>query len=148
MKHKELYHKIDRYFDGELSSHEERQLLKELLPLEGQDPLVDEALAVMLASRLPAKLSNRKRHPMRLMAGIAAAVVAIFAIGVLIHYPTHSRNSGMIAYVGGEKVENPKEIMNIIDNQLSDIGESSEFFAQTVSADLDDICSALNSEGI
>lgn len=54
----------------------------------------------------------------------------------------------MLAYVGGVMVDDPHEIMNIIDNQLSDIGESSEFFARTVSDDLDDIRDALNSEDL
>ena len=148
MNKEELYNIIDRYFEAQLSHEEEHELLYELLKCESRDPYMDEALAVMSASRLQAQDAAPRRRPARLLTGIAAGVAAVLAIGALIFHQMPSRDSEMIAYVGGVRIENPQEIMNIIDTQLNDIGESSEFFTQIVSADLDDIRDALNTEDI
>ena len=142
-----LSNKIDRYFEADLSPQEERELLHQLLPLEGTDPAIDEALAVMLASRLHSAAPASGRRPWKKVA-VAAAIVTALAVGGLVHHLPPSDRSGMIAYVGGVRIENPQEIMKIIDTQLNEIGESSEFISRTVSADLDDIRDALNSEGI
>ncbi|MDE5585645.1 MAG: hypothetical protein K2I92_04780 [Muribaculaceae bacterium] len=143
-----LHKKIDLYFEAQLSAREEQDLLRQLLRLEGKDPAIDEALAVMLASRLPARATHSRRKPLNKVAAAAAAIVTLIAAGGLFHFLSPPDRSCMIAYVGGVRIENPQEIMKIIDTQLNDIGESSEFISQTVSADLDDIRDALNGEGI
>lgn len=148
MNRQTLYRKIDLYFEAELTRQEEQSLLKELLKHEGQDPIADEALAVMLASRLPLPSRARKKKPIRRAMAVAASVAALLALGFLLHQHATNRDSDMFAYVGGVKVDDPQEIMNIIDTQLSDIGASSELFAQTVSDDLDDIRDALISDDI
>ena len=149
MNKKELYNRIDRYFEASLTRHEEHDLFHELLKFEGEDEIFDEALAVMLASRIPAKASDAKiRHFSRFVGAAAAVVAVIIAAGVLISHQPSVRDAGMIAYVRGVKVDDPHEIVNIIDNQLSDIGESSELFMQTVSEDLDDIRNAFNGEDL
>lgn len=143
-----LRNKIDRYFEAQLSQEEEQGLLKTLLPLEGTDPLIDEVLAVMLASRLPARAIVRKRKPGWLVAGIAASIAAVLTVGILLHYQAPQNESPMFAYVGGVKTENPHEIMKIIDTQLNDIGEYSDMFSRTLSTDLDDIREALTADDI
>lgn len=149
MNKDELYNIIDRYFEASLTWEEEHELLNTLLPLEGSDPEIDEALAVMLASRIPMPRVASARKPRRLMIGIAASIAVLLAIGIpLIRQARSSPDSGMIAYVAGVKVENPDEIMKIIDTQLNDIGESSELFAQTLGNELDDIRDALISEDL
>lgn len=149
MNKDELYNIIDRYFEASLTREEEHELLNTLLPLEGSDPEIDEALAVMLASRFPMPSVASARKPRRLMIGIAASIAVLLAIGIpLIRRTRSSPGSGMIAYVAGVKVENPNEIMKIIDIQLNDIGESSQLFSQTVTTDLDDIREALISDDL
>lgn len=148
MNKKELYKKIDRYFEAELSRSEEELLLRQLLPLQGSDSAVDEALAVMLASRIPVKTPVSKKIPLWRIAAVGTFLIAAAGIGFLAGDYDSSVQGTMLAYVGGVMVDDPHEIMNIIDNQLSDIGESSEFFVRTVSDDLDDIRDALNSEGL
>ena len=71
MNKKELYNKIDLYFEAGLSRKEEELLLRRLLPLQGSDPAVDEALAVMLASRIPGKTSVSKKIPLWRIAAVA-----------------------------------------------------------------------------
>ena len=145
---KEFLHlQIARYFEAQLSQQEERVLLRQLLKLEGQDHIADEALAVMLASRVATKATKiRKRTPRIRIACIAASIVLILGFGIfLIHQPGDSQT---FAYVSGRKIHDPNEIKNIIVSQLSDIRESSEFFSHTVSSDLDDIREALTIDGI
>ncbi|MDE6741610.1 MAG: hypothetical protein K2J58_04695 [Muribaculaceae bacterium] len=145
---KEFLHlQIARYFEAQLSQQEERDLLRQLLKLEGQDPIADEALAVILASRAVTKATkNRKRIPRIRIACTAASIALILGLGVfLIH---HHGDSQTFAYVSGKKIHDPNEIKNIILTQLSDIQESSDFFSHTVSSDLDDIREALTVDGI
>ncbi|MDE5846045.1 MAG: hypothetical protein K2H71_01695, partial [Muribaculaceae bacterium] len=66
---------------------------------------------------------------------------------VFLHH-SGQQDAGMVAYVAGEKVKDPEEIKNIIAIQLSDIGESTDLLAQTVSDDFDDLREALISDDI
>lgn len=142
-----LHQQIDRFFEAQLTHQEEQSLFKTLLETEGQDPIADEALAVMLASRMATKATKtRKRIPRIRIACIAASIALILGFGVfLIHQPKESQT---FAYVSGKKIHDPNEIKNIVVTQLSDIQESSDFFSQTVSSDLDDIREALIIDGI
>lgn len=142
-----LYQQIDRYFEARLSHEEERDLLRTLLKMEGQDSAADEALAVMLASRMTAKAARtRKRPRIKQIAGIAASIAVILGIGVfLIQKP---RQNDTFAYVSGKKIHDPNEINNIVETQLRDIEESADLFSLTLSADLDDIRDALISDDI
>ena len=60
MDNKSLHILIDKYFDANTSVEEERFLLKEILQLEGKDPLADEVLAVMGLSLI--HISEPTRH--------------------------------------------------------------------------------------
>ena len=145
---KEFLHlQIARYFEAQLSQQEERDLLRQLLKLEGQDSMADEALAVMLASRVATKATKtRKGIPRIRIACIAASIALILGFGVsLIHHPGDSQT---FAYVSGKKIHDPNEIKNIIVTQLRDIQESSDCFSHTVSSDLDDIREAITIDGI
>ena len=155
MRIEDLHRNIDLYFDAQLSLAEEDRLFKSLLSFKGDDSKVEEALAVMLRTRMekrPSGLQTGKtRSRLRPLYAAAAALIAVVCISAL-WQRTGIDNSGnmegMVAYVGGVKVSDRSEIMKIIDDQLNEIGESSELFAQTVSSDLDDIRDALNDDGI
>lgn len=143
-----IYQKIDLYFDAGLSAQEESSLLKELLGMQGVDPRIDEALAVMLAARVVPCVPVRKRHPLRKAVAAAAVVTAVLVAGHVFLHHSGQQDAGMVAYVAGEKVKDPEEIKNIIAIQLSDIGESTDLLAQTVSDDFDDLREALISDDI
>ena len=155
MKEDNIHKMIDLYFDAQLSRSEEKELLERLLSFKGKDMKVEEALAVMLMAR------NRIIEPVRTVRrkskirawNIAAAVALLVATGITAVWQSSHNDSGhamegMVAYIGGVKVSDHAEIMKIVDNQLNDIGECSDFFAQEVSSDLDDIRQALMIEGI
>lgn len=157
MKEYDLHKMIDLYFEAQLSQSEEKELLEKLLSCKEKDRMADEALAVMLMARSPILRKKRKKNPRtntkRYIWSVAATVALLVGIGGAALWNSSAHNQanameGMVAYVGGVRVEDREEIMEIVDNQLNDIGICSDFFAQEVSSDLDDIRQALNSEDI
>ena len=143
----ELQDYIDRYYEARLSRDEERYLLRQLLNKEGQDPAADEVLAVMLASRMIPKATKRSKRAWRAQtAGIAASIALILGTGAFLIIQPHETQS--FAYVSGKKTNDPDEIRKIVATQLQDIGETTDLFNHTVSADLEDIREALTSEDI
>lgn len=85
MDNKSLHILIDKYFDANTSVEEERLLLKEVLQLEGKDPLADEVLAVMGYARN--KPIKHRIPQIWKIAGIAAAVIAIGIGGISLFRP-------------------------------------------------------------
>lgn len=156
MKEKNIFKTIDLYFDAKLSVAEEERLFKSLLAFKGKDQKVDEALAVMLMTRMPMEsMPSGLRHKqarfrLRPLYVAAVALIAVVCISVLLHRTDidPDGNIEMVAYVGGEKISDHSEIMKIVDDQLNDIGISSELFAQTVAEDLDDIRDAFNEDDL
>lgn len=144
----QIHEMINRFFEARLSQDEERDLLLLLLNMEGQDQIADEALAVMLATRLSPepKAKKLKRTSLRRMTAIAASIALIFGSGALIM--NHSRDTQTFAYVSGKKINDPNEIKNIVATQLQDIGESTDLFTQALSTDLEDIREALTADDI
>ena len=142
---KQLHRQIHKYFEAELTPQEEKSLMRELLENEGKDPVVDEALAVMLASRLTPSPKARNRLPLKRIAGIAAAIALMMTLPAMLHRP---RDPQTFAYVGGKKIQDPDKIKNIVATQLQDIGESTDLFSQTLSTDLNDIREALITDDI
>ena len=156
MKEKNIHKIIDLYFEAQLSVAEEKELFQSLLAFKGHDRKVDEALAVMLMARMhtermPSGMQPKKTRSRILLYGVAAALMAVLCISVLWRQnglDCDNSIEGMVAYVGGVKISDESEIMKIVDDQLNDIGISSELFAQTVAEDLDDIRNAFNEDDL
>ena len=156
MKEKNIHKEIDLYFDAQLSLVEEEELFRTLLSFKGKDQKVDEALAVMLMTRMPMESRpsglrpKKTRSLMRPLYAAAAALIAVICISAILPRTDidSNGNAEMVAYVGGVKISDQSEIMKIVDDQLNDIGISSELFAQTVAEDLDDIRDAFNEDGL
>ncbi|MDE6303342.1 MAG: hypothetical protein K2M01_00830 [Paramuribaculum sp.] len=146
-----LYALIERYFDADTTPGEEKELLRMLLDSDPSDPKVSEALAVMGYARMMKKPSVEKprRQPLRAMWRPALTVAASVAVVVLmIAGLMMSRGdafqTGSYAYSGGERIENLQQIMSIVESQMSDMSEAQSDMLNEVSADLDDIRSAMN----
>lgn len=164
MKEENIHKIIDLYFEAQLSRSEEEELLRSLLAFKGEDKKVKEALAVMLMARNPSVLSPTSEHATQkpllkssiyrfriLKRAVAVALVIISCTTAILYQFHHNagvESEGMLAYVGGVKVSDHSEIMNIVDDQLNDICMSSELFSQTIATDIDDIRNAFNEEGI
>lgn len=145
MDKKSLHILIDKYFDANTSVEEERFLLKEVLQLEGKDPLADEVLAVMGYARN--KLIKHRIPQIWKIAGIAAAVIAI-GIGGISFISTVSDGTGneCYAYINGVRIENQTDISHLIQQQLGEISEADESMEESISNDLEDMSNALNLE--
>lgn len=163
MNKTDLNSMIDLYFDALLSAAQEEELYRALLACEDADEKQKEALAVMTMARMQyahvsrVSASPRSVRPVRwrrrrLVAVAAAAVVIAigteFIFRTLLSDNTSGFSGDMVAFVGGKKVANPSVIMKIVDTQLNDIGESSEFLDLEIASDLEDIREALNNDGI
>ena len=157
MKEKNIHKAIDLYFDAQLSIAEEEKLFRSLLAFKGKDQKVDEALAVMLMTRMPMESrpsglrTKKTRSLMRPLYAAAAVLIAVICISALWHQSGIEEDKnieGMVAYIGGVKISDQSEIMKIVDDQLNDIGISSELFAQTLPEDLDDIRDAFNEDDL
>ncbi|MDE6342185.1 MAG: hypothetical protein K2K93_07695 [Muribaculaceae bacterium] len=160
MNNIDLHSMIDLYFAARLSAAQEEDLYRRLLACDYDDDKVSEALAVMVMARMPAAAERKASEPSRssakgrrLFAAAATAAVLLAAGGTLgMRYLLADRVGGvsdeMVAFVGGERVENRSVIMNIVDSQLNDIGETSDFIDLEITSDLEDIREALNNNGI
>ena len=162
MKDDRLHIQIERYFEGELSAGEERELLMQLLSHPGGDEEIEEALAVMgyvrcsgatRSRRAGSPTSRRGFGLLRRVAGAAAAVAVLTVCATLAvrlaDSGSLSRHEGMcVAYVQGVRVDSEQEVMRLIGEQLGEMSEASEAVSREVTGDLDDIFKALNSEEI
>ena len=148
-----IHEMIDLYFDGELSSEDERKLLGMLLKYPAGDPEVEDALAVMTAIRSVPATRARNRTP--IWKGIAAALATLLisgafltVLGLAIKGSVFGNADNAGVYVNGVKVNDETVVLNIIQSQLDDISMASEEVNSELSSDLDDIFNALNEDEI
>lgn len=139
---------IQRYFDGETSLDEERNLLNELLSIPSGDPLADEALAVIGFTKIDKGESRvgegnygRRRHG---FISVAAACVAVVVVGAgILSYFIRTGNSfaneECVAYVGGERIESESAVMSLIAGQLDEMSDASASVEKEIDSDLGDI---------
>lgn len=156
MNRDQLHNLIERYFNAETTTEEERLLAEKLLAIPPGDPEADEALAVMgyaRASASPAgKISaGRKtgRKPIRrIIAGVAAAAaLAIAASAVFTESGDLGPASGeCIAYVNGRRIDDEKVVMDIVAAQLGEMGDVADGISMQMESDLSDIREAMNFE--
>lgn len=148
-----LYALIERYFDADMTPGEERELLGLLLNSDPTDPKVCEALAVMGYARMISKpaVEKPRRQPFRAVwrpaltvaASVAVIVVLIAAMMVSIGSPS-TIPADSYAYSGGEKIENLREIMSIVESQMNDMSEAQSDMLNDVTSDLDEMRGVMN----
>lgn len=164
MKKEELHNLIERYFDADLTSREEQELLELLLHDDGDDPEVREAIAVLAAVKAhpmnSSDSSHRKRtglnsksrwirNSINRWSGAVAAILVLITVGVTIFNRSEKHPDGdIIAYMDGVKVEDRTQIINIITSQLEDIEKASEDFSSEVAGDLEELSWIINNEDI
>lgn len=156
MTKEELHKQIDRYFDGELSATEEKDLLETLLRhRDDADDAVDGALAVMSWSRIspgksqgetvpPHRMRRRRRTAISISAGIAAAATVLACVALSQYLG--STTPQCYAYVNGRYISDPAEVDAMIGLQISEMGEVSRQTSTEALAEFDDIADAISSE--
>lgn len=147
MDDKKLHELIEKYFEAELSVKEERMLLGRLLHYDGEDPVVDEALAVMGYARGQTGVTERGIKSWRRRVMYAAAAVAgvmIISVGFFSRRNSIDTIDSCYAYVNGVKIENSVEVTAIIADQLGELSDASEKVSDVVAGDLEDMKQAFN----
>lgn len=156
MNTESLHNLIEKYFDAQTSPEEETLLLKESLSFKGEDPLIDEVLAVMGYARikhLSAKASlkngmNKKMKSSRMSLVMIAASMAVFLmVGASVFFTSRSVLSvpdECYAYVNGDRTENELEIRSIVAAQMSEMGDADNEIEGTIAGDLHDFRNAFN----
>lgn len=144
-----IYILIEKYFEGTSSSEEERQLRNILPSLPPGDKKIDEAIAVMgyaanikSDSMVVRKISNRRKSGKWVIA--AATTACLIAVGSISSYFYTQQSSRLIAYVGGERVDNRLQIEQLIISQLNDMSEANMEFTNQIESDFTDLRNAFD----
>lgn len=145
---------IDRYFDGDTTLGEERELRAALLALAPaeRDRATEEALAVMGYARMdvtPAANAESGVSPVRwrrmlLRGGAAAAVAAVLAVTAVLPRFAGDGGGECIAYVDGSRIVDEHAVMGIIDAQLGEMGEAADDVSRQMESDFSEIREAMD----
>lgn len=129
---------IEKYFEGSATVSEERLLLKTLLEMPQDEPLIKETLAVMgYSSMIPRK--EKKRRLALLTPGFAAAVVIglVFGLGVVLNLRNVDTPVGeCFAYVGGNRIESEAVVEGLVESDLRDMAIASKEVDHQINIDM------------
>lgn len=145
-----LSHLIQLYFDGETTLEQERELRAMLADPKVTGEEADEARAVIsfaVSSPSHAASSTVKppsRKPSRFMAAVsvAASVAVVAMVGYGLFHPRN--NAECMAYVDGNVITDSEVVMEMVETDLSALGQASSDVSSDITDDLDAISSALN----
>ena len=132
----ELEKLIERYFDGETTVQEEQTLRETLADCPWSSEVIDEALFTMgyfaahkQQRRQNVTTSSRFRH-----AAIAASITALLAVGVGLLWHNQQHEDVCVAYVNGKTIHNEKEVLNLMQSDLNDIGNATQSLEEQLSS--------------
>lgn len=140
--HIDIHLLIERYFAGETSLEEERLLKRMLASTSESSPDVEEAGAVMgfivADGRRHGEGMPRRRWYLGAVE-VAAAVAAVIGVGwgVARFAGSAPDVSEMLAYSGGERVDNPDDILRMVNEDFSCMIDANEYVSGSVSSDMD-----------
>lgn len=127
---------IELYFEGMTTLEQERQLRSMLADGRFRSREADEARAVLGVSAILRSHGTVRRRPVR-MQHVAAAAVVLIASAIAGYFSgtgtPAAPQSECFAYVGTELVQDPDEVLGIMQSQLADMSA----VADEVSRDLE-----------
>ncbi len=139
MNQDSLHNLIERYFDGETSVKEEKDLLEALLSQTDGDPEKDEVLAVMGYSAMIPKAKFAGKIGWVRYAASAAVILILAIVGLTVWESVETGiNNECYAYVNGQRVENETQIRLLVESQLEEMSEASDEIQNQISADFND----------
>lgn len=146
---------IARYFDGLTSTAEERRLRQLLADAEVTGREADEARAVLsyaaMSGRTASVATAERQRPVRrwsTAASVAASIIAVATLGWWAFAgdgDAGDQSADCIAYVDGIRIDDPQQVRDIVDTELSLFGQASDAVADDITDDLNSISSAINS---
>ncbi len=124
----ELEQLIERYFDGLTTVEEETALRACLARCPWHSESIEDAQVVM---GYFAALSKDQRHSAarttrQRIAGIAASIVILLSVAVFALWHQWQPMDECVAYVNGQAISNDREVMALVENDLSSIGNASQ----------------------
>lgn len=124
----ELEQLIERYFDGLTTVEEEAALRACLARCPWHSESIEDAQVVM---GYFAALSKDQRHSVarttrQRIAGIAASIVVVLSVAVFALWHQWQPMDECVAYVNGQAISNDREVMALVENDLSSIGNASQ----------------------
>lgn len=124
----ELEQLIERYFDGLTTVEEETALRACLARCPWHSESIEDAQVVM---GYFAALSKDQRHSAarttrQRIAGIAASIVVVLSVAVFALWHQWQPMDECVAYVNGQAISNDREVMALVENDLSSIGNASQ----------------------
>jgi len=141
---------IDRYFDGATTLPEEEELRRIASDPEACGGKLDELRAVMsFAAVTPREKATAKRghtYTRHILAiGSAAAAVTIIAMAGwwISTMPGTDGKSECMAYVDGQEISDPNQVMKIVNSDLAALGEAASGLTDDVTDELDAISAAM-----
>lgn len=144
-----LSHLIQLYFDGETTLEQERELRALLADPKVTGEEADEARAVIgfamsSPASAPAARKASPRKPSHIMAAVsvAASVAVVAMVGYGIFHPRH--NSECLAFVDGNMITDSEVVMEMVETDLSALGQASSDVSSDITDELDAISSAIN----
>lgn len=129
MTNRQLDILIERYFNGETSLIEERQLINELMDTRHNSPMANEARAVLGYSIATSRITNSRRsHKTYPRIAAAVAIIAITTVSLLTAFQyNHIRNTdASIAYINGKKITDTDIIMQMMFDSLSSVADATD----------------------
>ncbi|MDE7407197.1 MAG: hypothetical protein K2M76_02150, partial [Muribaculaceae bacterium] len=150
MNKEQLHTLIARYFDGDTTVAEERELRRELATTVLWSPLIDEARAVTgYFAACRTKSRHRKPRVAIWQRTVAAAIVAVIVMSMALGIVSHniSADDSCIAYVDGTTVTDGAIAYALVSEQLAMMGEAAEIVENDVIDDLRNVFD-LSADGI
>lgn len=152
MKKETIHILIQRYFEGETSVAEERELLECLLKIRNPDDEEREALAVMGYARMDVNnqvKGNRLFGIRRLLSGnvikIAASVIIVMTVGyIVVAALSKGQATGCYAYVGGERIDNRTEVLHLMMSDMAEITDATSDLREEVRGSLGEMGIAIS----
>ena len=134
---KELEQLIERYFDGDTTTQEERELRQCLAECPWSSEIIDEARFTLGFFATHSQL--KRRHIIRLsgrfrITSIAASVAVLLAIGIGMLWQSQQSKDMCVAYVNGKVIHDEKEVLSLMQGDLNDMGNATQGLADQLSS--------------
>lgn len=124
----ELEQLIERYFDGLTTVEEEAALRACLARCPWHSESIEDAQVVMgyFAALGKDQRHSAARTTRQRIAGIAASIVIVLSVAVFALWQQWQPMDECVAYVNGQAISNDREVMALVENDLSSIGNASQ----------------------
>lgn len=143
-----LHRLIEKYFDATATLDEERQLRAMLADPAFDSAEADEARAVLSVSLVsPPLRTERRLHRRFRPLAVAASLAVLLALGATL-LTSRVPEPDCVAYIGGQRVDNPDRVMEMVNADLSLLGSVQRETATDITNQFSELASAINESAL